>query len=853
MSRVLRSYGLLAALIAMSIFLSVTAPGFLTTGNIADILRDLSIVGLMGIGETLVIIAGGIDLSIGSVLVLAGILSDDLIRNLHWSPLIAVPLVLTACTGVGLINGVLITGLRLPAFIVTLAGLYSIRGVALSLYRHDVRSVQGALIADPGFLVLGQGDISGLPVSLVIFVVVLLVARFVLTHTRFGIHVYAVGGNELAVKLSGIGVGRVRLLTYMASGFCSGLSGIILASRLQTGAPEAGLGSEFDVIGGVVIGGASLLGGYGTLTGTLIGTAFITVLAKGQSLLGVPANYQSLARGLVILVAVALDALNQRRRLLTRVITRPRTLDAAAAVPVHAVVTGNGHASANGTRRPVTAAEPILEAIELSKTFPGVQALEGVSLTLRPGEVHALVGENGAGKSTLIKVLAGVYAADAGEVRLAGKPVSIRNVHDAQQLGISVIYQEPALVPALTVAENILLGREPVTRLPGVVSRRALAAEAQALLRRLGSPLDPSARVRDLGISWQQVVEIAKALSLDAQVVIMDEPTASLTLQETQQLFAIVRELTAHGRAVLFISHALEEVFEIANRVTVLRDGKLVTTADVGDLDRPALVRLMIGRAVDESASRARPVTGREVLRVEDLCREGILDNVSFALHEGEILGIAGLVGSGRTELARAMVGADPVESGSVHVEGRPFTARSPSRALAAGVAMVPEDRKRDGLVETFSTSANISLANFPAISRGGPWIDPTRERSLALGVIERLHVHPPSPDWRVRELSGGNQQKIVLGKWLTRNPRVLLIDEPTRGVDVGARDELYQVMDQLAQSGMAILMISSYLPEILRMSDRILVMREGRVVAELDRAEATEERLMEAATGGAS
>ncbi|MDQ6669692.1 MAG: sugar ABC transporter ATP-binding protein [Chloroflexota bacterium] len=495
----------------------------------------------------------------------------------------------------------------------------------------------------------------------------------------------------------------------------------------------------------------------------------------------------------------------------------------------------------------------MLEAIELSKTFPGVQALEGVSLTLRPGEVHALVGENGAGKSTLIKVLAGVYAADAGEVRLAGKPVSIRNVHDAQQLGISVIYQEPALVPALTVAENILLGREPVTRLPGVVSRRALAAEAQALLRRLGSPLDPSARVRDLGISWQQVVEIAKALSLDAQVVIMDEPTASLTLQETQQLFAIVRELTAHGRAVLFISHALEEVFEIANRVTVLRDGKLVTTADVGDLDRPALVRLMIGRAVDESASRARPVTGREVLRVEDLCREGILDNVSFALHEGEILGIAGLVGSGRTELARAMVGADPVESGSVHVEGRPFTARSPSRALAAGVAMVPEDRKRDGLVETFSTSANISLANFPAISRGGPWIDPTRERSLALGVIERLHVHPPSPDWRVRELSGGNQQKIVLGKWLTRNPRVLLIDEPTRGVDVGARDELYQVMDQLAQSGMAILMISSYLPEILRMSDRILVMREGRVVAELDRAEATEERLMEAATGGAS
>lgn len=850
MSRVLRTYGLLVVLIAMSVFFAATAPGFFTAGNIADILRDLSIVGLMGVGETLVIIAGGIDLSIGSVLVLAGILSDDLIRNLHWSSWIAVPLVLAACTGVGLIIGLVTTRLRLPSFIVTLAGLYAIRGVALSLYRHDVRSVQGALITDPPFLVLGQGNVLGIPVSLLILVVVLLIGRFLLTRTRFGIHVYAVGGNELAVKLSGIAVDRVRLLTYMASGFCSGLSGVILASRLQTGAPEAGLGSEFDVIGGVVIGGASLLGGYGTLTGTLIGTAFITVLAKGQSLLGVPANYQSLARGLVILVAVGLDALNQRRRLVTRVITRPRTLDSAAA-PVSTTLDQAGRTPVNGLRRPPIAAAPILEAINLSKTFPGVQALQDVSLTLRPGEVHALVGENGAGKSTLIKVLAGVYSADAGEVRLAGNPVTIRSVRDAQQLGISVIYQEPALVPALSVAENILLGREPGTRIPGVVARRALMAEAQALLRRLGSPLDPAARVRDLGISWQQVVEIAKALSVDARVVIMDEPTAALTSQETHQLFAIVRELTAHGRAVLFISHALEEVFEIADRVTVLRDGKLVTTADVRELDRASLVRLMIGRAVDESASRARPVNGREVLRVEGLSREGLLDNVSFTLHEGEILGIAGLVGSGRTELARAVIGADAVDRGAVYVDGRSFLARSPSRALAAGVAMVPEDRKRDGLVETFSTSANVSLANYPAISRAGVWIDPIRERQLAMHIIERLRVHPPVPDWRVRELSGGNQQKVVLGKWLSRNPRVLLIDEPTRGVDVGARDELYQVMDELARSGMAILMISSYLPEILRMSDRILVMREGRLVAELPRAAANEERLMEAATGG--
>ncbi len=494
---------------------------------------------------------------------------------------------------------------------------------------------------------------------------------------------------------------------------------------------------------------------------------------------------------------------------------------------------------------------PLLEVVGLTKAFPGVQALEDVSFTINPGEVHALVGENGAGKSTLIKILAGVYQADAGEVRLGGSPVAIRSVHEAQQLGIAVIYQEPALVPALTVAENILLGREPGAGLPGLVDRQALLAEAQRLLDRLDSPLDPRARVGELGISWQQVVEIAKALSLDARLIIMDEPTAALTLQETQQLFQIVRELRAQGRSVLFISHALEEVFEIADRVTVLRDGRLVTTRNARELTRADLVRFMIGRAVDESASRARPVAGREVLRVQGLRRQGVLDNVSFTLHEGEILGIAGLVGSGRTELARALFGADPIDGGEIWLAGKRFAPRSPKDALRAGLGLVPEDRKREGLVEAFSTAANISLANFGFISRLLGWIDQTRERLLATRLIDRLAVQPPSPTWRVRNLSGGNQQKVVLARWLARNVKVLLVDEPTRGVDVGAKDEIYRLMDELARSGMAIMMISSYLPEILQMSDRILVMREGRIVLELSRQQASEERLMEAATGG--
>ena len=324
--RALRSYGLLAALIAMGLALAVTAPGFASVGNGADMLRDLAILGIMAVGETLVIIGGGIDLSVGSILMLAGILSDNLVRGLHFGPFVAVPLVLAASTLVGLINGLLVARARIPAFIVTLAGLYAIRGVALALYRHDVTSVADALISDPTFLLLGQGDVLRVPISVLIFLLVLGAGHGLLRRTRFGLHLYAVGGNELATRLSGIDVERVRLATFTMSGFCAGLSGVVLASRLQTGAPEAGLGAEFDVIGAVVIGGASLLGGRGTLVGTLVGAAFIIVLGKGQSLLGVPANYQSFARGAVILLAVVLDGLAQRRRLISRVITRgPRT------------------------------------------------------------------------------------------------------------------------------------------------------------------------------------------------------------------------------------------------------------------------------------------------------------------------------------------------------------------------------------------------------------------------------------------------------------------------------------------------------------------------------------------------
>ncbi len=462
-----RTQGLGIALVALIALFAVRAPGFATMDNLGDALRDLSILGILAIGETFVIIGGGIDLSVGSVLLLAGIVSDDLIRLGEVHTAIAIPIALGIGCIAGAINGLLITRLRISAFIVTLASLYMFRGAGLSLYRTDVQNLQAAIISDENFLILGQNDVFGIPVSFIIFAVLLGLGAFVLRRMRFGLHLYALGGSELAARLTRIRVARIQLSTYIISGFCSALAGIILASRLQTGAPEAGSGEEFDVIAAVIIGGASLFGGRGTLFGTLLGAAFITVLAKGQTLIGIPANYQSFTRGMVILIAVTLDMLSQRsivapRRLRWATILNPAPPDALSAgeVPPDA-----------SQRKP--GVPPLLEAAGLHKSFVEIRAVDGVDFAVGDGEVHAIVGENGAGKSTLIKMLAGALTPDSGEIRIDGAAVSLPSVAAAQDHGIAVIYQERAVVPELTVAQNIMLGHEPTYRLPGLIDRGA--------------------------------------------------------------------------------------------------------------------------------------------------------------------------------------------------------------------------------------------------------------------------------------------------------------------------------------------------------------------------------------------
>jgi rhamnose transport system ATP-binding protein len=492
--------------------------------------------------------------------------------------------------------------------------------------------------------------------------------------------------------------------------------------------------------------------------------------------------------------------------------------------------------------------EPLLSLQHAAKAFGAVQAIVDGSIDLYAGEVHGLVGENGAGKSTLVKILAGVHQPDSGQLLVNGTPTVLHGPAAAQDAGIAVIYQEPTLFPDLTAAENIFMGRQPLRRGRRIDARQMRVA-ARALFDRLGVRLDPARICRGLSIADQQIIEIAKALSLDARVIVMDEPTAALSAAEVNRLFEVAATLRASGAAVLFISHRLEEVFEICQRVTVMRDGRQVLTRKLAGLTADDLVRAMVGRKLADRVDDARNAPGELVLRVERLTREGVFTDISFDVRAGEIVAFAGLVGSGRSEVARAVFGIDRYDAGSVTMRGRSLRRASPTSAMAAGVGFVPEDRRQQGLVMDMSVQQNMALASLGRLDRAGI-ISSKAERNFAADWALRLRIKFGRLTDPVSQLSGGNQQKVVLGKWLGRQPALLIVDEPTRGIDIATKGEVHRLLTDLARNGVAILMISSELPEVLRVGDRILVMREGRLAAEYSAQDATEEKIMSAATG---
>lgn len=491
---------------------------------------------------------------------------------------------------------------------------------------------------------------------------------------------------------------------------------------------------------------------------------------------------------------------------------------------------------------------PLLELRRATKAFGAVVALSDGSIQLRAGEAHALLGENGAGKSTLVKILAGVHQPDNGELLVNGEPVSFSGPAASRAAGVSVIYQEPTLFPDLSVAENIFMGRQPVAA-GRRINRRAMNRAAADIFVRLGVVIDVERPARGLSVADQQIVEIAKALSLNATVLVMDEPTAALTSVEVERLFEVMRTLRERGAAVLFISHRLEEVFASCQRVTIMRDGQFVRSAAIGGLTVDDIIQSMVGRTLDALFPKTRTEPGEVLLEVENLSREGVFTDISFTVRRGEIVALAGLVGAGRTEVARVIFGVDDRTAGTVRIAGRELPNGSSVAAMAAGMALVPEDRRQQGLVMDMAIDHNVALASLGRLRHGG-LIRRARERDLASTWARRLQLkygHLRSP---VGTLSGGNQQKVVLGKWLAREPSLLIIDEPTRGIDVGTKAEVHRILDELVAGGVAVLMISSELPEVLGMADRVLVLREGRLTAELSRAEADEPTIMRAATG---
>ncbi|CAM3316760.1 sugar ABC transporter ATP-binding protein [Brevibacillus invocatus] len=494
----------------------------------------------------------------------------------------------------------------------------------------------------------------------------------------------------------------------------------------------------------------------------------------------------------------------------------------------------------------------LLEMKNISKSFPGVKVLDNVQLNLNSGELVALMGENGAGKSTLMKILGGIYERDSGTIIVKGTEQEKMTPDIASSLGIGIIHQELNLISHLSVMENIFLGREFTYGITGFVNWNKMREEAKHWLDQLDIKLSPDTLVGDLSVGQQQMIEIAKALSMQADILVLDEPTAALTNREIEALFQVINSLKKKGVGMIYISHRMEEIFQVSDRITVLRDGQYVGTVETPQTNMDELVKMMVGREITDRFPKEQIEWGDVRLRVENLSVKGKLEKVSFSVRSGEIVGVAGLMGAGRTEMAKAIFGLEHVHEGQIFVDHQPVRITRPIEAIRAGIALVTEDRKEEGLVLSLPVRENISLPNLEKVSSFGV-MKPKQELDLSNDAIKRLFIKTAGGEQIVGSLSGGNQQKVVIGKWLATEPKILILDEPTRGVDIGAKKEIYDIMNRLAQAGVAILMISSELPEVLGMSDRILVMHEGRITGEFSREEATQERIMHAATGGKS
>ncbi len=826
---------LLGILLILIVVFSVVAPGFFSVRTFFNIIKQNTSLAVLSLGITFIIMLAGTDLSAGSNIAFAGVCGALIMQAMGGDGLgvAAAGFVVTVLAGAaaGGVNGIMVGGVGINPFMATLAMTSLSRGLAIYLSNSKRIVVQNDF-----YNWFGQKNLIGnVPASLLYLAVLFVIMYLVLNKTTFGRKTYAVGGNPVASRASGIKTTKHTVFVYLIGGMFAGFASVINVGRALSAQPLAGQNVEFDAITAVVIGGTSLAGGTGSLVGTMIGAAIIGTIFTGLGMVNVSPYFSYVLKGILIIVSLYVDELTSSGR-----VKKPRGKAAHA-----------GEAHAKNKDVDVSRAQ-VLELKGIVKEFPGVKALDGVNLTVKRGTVHALMGENGAGKSTLIKILSGVYQKDGGEILIDGQPVSIHSPMDSQKLGISVIYQEFALVPELSITQNIFLGKEIGGHGP-LLNRAEMNKKAKELLKRFNLNLSPNKKVGDCTVGQQQMIEIAKAIGSDAWVVVMDEPTSAITEAEQTKLFEIIEELKQQGIAIIYISHRMSEIFQIADEITILRDGQYVTSAPVAEMTEASLIKHMVGRELNDIFSREKFKPGKAVLEVKNLYRKGVFEPISFTVHEGEVLGFSGLMGAGRTEIARCIFGLDKADGGEIYINGQKVDIHSTMDAIRAGIAYVSEDRRREGIVPEMAIRENMTLPSLPWINKAS-WIDSGKEKKMTTEYIQRLAIKTPSMEQKIGKLSGGNQQKVCLGKWLCRDPKLIILDEPTRGIDVGAKAEIHKLIEDLCRRGIAVIMISSEMPEVLGASDRIIVLYEGVKTAEFTDVEhLTQDEIMMAASGADS
>nr|WP_281434777.1 ATP-binding cassette domain-containing protein [Rhizobium sp. RCAM05973] len=790
---------------------SIARPSFFSISNLLSIGQQSSIVAIVALGMTGVIVARGIDISVGGTMAATGIVAA-LALQVTGSGFLAILAAIGSGAAFGCLNAVLVAGLGISPFIATLGTMALTKGAALSISRAS-----SIPVSDPLVLWLGQGSIFGVPAGFLLAVLLCAAWFCFLRYTAIGRSFFAVGGNPVTARASLISVVGIQSLTYILAGMSAGIATVIAIGRLGSAQPLAGNGLEFAAITAAVVGGASLSGGKGSAFGTLLGAIAVGTIAAGLAFLQFSQQIVYMVSGGLILVAVFLRG----------------DLSWAALLKKASPKTGAFATRGEEAR--------VLDISGLTKQFSGIKVLNDVSFRLTRGEVVALLGENGAGKSTLVKCISGVYVPDGGQVKFGALSEAEASEGSSD---IAVIHQHFSLVPDLTVAESLSLGNEP-QRL-WILRRSRMRARAMAALSQVGLTCDVDCPVRRLTVGERQMLEVAKALLSSAWLIVMDEPTSALSNRERDRLYTIVRQLAAEGRCVLYISHKMEEVRALAGRAIVLRDGRMVRDVSMQETDDRSLVHMMVGRSLENVFPWFEAPVGPPAIEVEGLGTDGLVADVSFTVRRGEVVGLAGLMGSGRTDILRCIAGLDPHVHGQIRLHGDLMPVGAQRFAASKGVAFIPEDRRLEGLVGGMNVRDNLGLVWMLRNSRFGA-VSVKALRRNAAALIRQLDIRPPDPSKPAGTLSGGNQQKVVIGKWLAVDPSIILLDEPTSGVDVGAKSEIHSVIGQLKAKGAAILLVSSELPELLGVSDRIVVLSNGRSVGEMPRG-SSEEAVMELA-----